>query len=327
MPKLMHEMSDQQLSFIANACDKLEEINQICDAEQINYLISGTFVKKYFQKNKWLVPACFDAFDDSMSPLSAYWIATSFFSLGALTILFAIVAAGGVVALFSGAFYYYYREGRVQVQKDLAHVQLLIIKLHALDIVLKRHAIEDRSNHFAPLRSLVVPGSKMKALSAGFAISALMFGTLYWGVTDIMVTVGANRAASVLTGEVAFFVALLASILVGALAANQYHHILQFKQGKIELQKDVLNRYTAKKILFEHMSFFKNSSVTNRLQIICDSGEQKSVADSSPARGEYKALPLPSLKSALGQSFYAKKMGHDHARIELERRAIICPYI
>lgn len=246
MPIFITDAKTPQLEYIATQCASLDEIKKMVGEDQADFFITNTFYRNFFKFKQissiWL--GLNEAIDLSSTAVDVFWITIAFVALGAAAIWLAGLAALVTVGLMSCGLYGYYKNNQKYVNKTKEEIQLTIIKIQALDELLKRNKpmnwLETEKNN-KPLVQAHFP--KKEAISVGVGASVLLVTTFYWGIMDTSVMLGFFSATSLLAGPVGFGIAAAIGIVMGVMIAVKYYQAKKASQllehSKTELHSDL----------------------------------------------------------------------------------------
>jgi hypothetical protein len=170
------------------------------------------------------------------------WITGGFISLGVAT--FWIVGSVGffAIALFLGVFYHGSKKQQEKSVQEENNLELTEIKVHALDELLRRSNSKNLKLNFPEEKQIVTQVNYKKSFSLTISL-ILALGITYWGITDILLTVGLISATSLLVSPIGLGIAFGVAILIGAGLAI-YHHYQQKNNWVKSATKILDTKYT-----------------------------------------------------------------------------------
>lgn len=225
MPIFMSNVSHHKLDYIVTACQSLTEFKQLFSSKENDAFIAGLFSRdlQRVQSTASMTFALEKAVESSSQAIDILWITISFISLGLLALWLAGVFALAALGLFFGGFYYQQRKNSANLHKQHEHTQFALLKIHALDELIRRYKPHGFQMNQQPEQSKPHLPTKSSAVSLGVSVSIVLLTTFYWGITDSLVLLGLMSASSLLAGPIGLGVAAVVAITIGALMAVKYY--------------------------------------------------------------------------------------------------------
>jgi len=307
MPKFIFEDSNSKLKYLIDHCQSLDDLDKIYTNEQRSALVSGTFYRNFFKKahHSPVASAFIEAIDLSSNPIDLFWILISFIGLGAAALWLASLVSLITLILFVGGFYYYLRTHRNQASKDKKWIQLAIIKIQALNELLRRNQPLDWAYSENSILEKKPQCSKSASLALGLSTAIILLTTFYWGITDSLLILELISATSILASPIGLAIAAVAALIIGSIVAAK-HYQTRNSNALIKTVKNQLQAEgTHKKILLSCFMQFKKKAHSSALAVPAEEKYHPRPALAVPVEEKYQ----PRLKRSVSQTFFRKEEG------------------
>jgi hypothetical protein len=183
------------------------------------------------KRNKFSL-ALIRAIEFSSIPIDIFWLIISRTTLGSTSFILAGIGALLSFCFGVGTFIYKYV---TQSNKEKQENEELALKK---DPTVIKHNLTDSQNNSTGASEKINSVSKNDSITTGISISILLATTIYWGITDVLVTLDLLPLASSIISPIALIIAGALAICAGIYLGIQHY---EDKKNKQFIKDQILN--------------------------------------------------------------------------------------
>ncbi len=256
---IFKDYSDEQLLTIINECNELDALPKTLNIleykKQREQLLN---IPRLSKLNRFKLTNTLQSVLEWVGmPIDIFWLVISFITLGAAALWIAGFVAGLTVLMAAGLFVYKYQQNKLKERADLDAIELYCLKNHLLDELIYRKT-HDLQSMVHTKKIEPRPALKKTSMLLGLSISMMVGFTFYWGVTDILMTLGLIGSATLIAGPIGFAVAGCLAVVAGIYFGIKHYQAKQ-NINLIDATKKNLNESISKKYYL--YSYLKNQPV------------------------------------------------------------------